>query len=78
VVFVVGRPNVAESASVIETAIRTLAEAFPAATFLPALRRANVRGALDMGLAPRLRPGRGYDASWRVASTLNSWRRCAR
>jgi NADH-quinone oxidoreductase subunit G len=70
VVFIVGRPNMAESASVIETAIRTLAEAFPAATFLPALRRANVRGALDMGLGPRLRPGRGYDGAGQGRSTL--------
>jgi NADH-quinone oxidoreductase subunit G len=69
VVFIVGRPNLAESASVMETAIRTLAEAFPAATFLPALRRANVRGALDMGLAPHLRPGRGYDATCEGRST---------
>ena len=69
VVFIVGRPNMAESASVIETAVRTLTEAFPAATFLPALRRANVRGALDMGLGPRLRPGRGYDASDKGRST---------
>jgi NADH-quinone oxidoreductase subunit G len=62
VVFVVGRPNVAESAEVIEHALRTLATLFPRATFLPALRRANVMGALDMGLAPKLRPGRGFDA----------------
>ena len=61
VVFVVGRPNVAESAVVVERAIRVLATRFPRATFLPALRRANVMGALDMGLAPKLRPGRGFD-----------------
>ena len=61
VVFVVGRANLAESAHVIETAIRTLAERFPRATFLPALRRANINGALDMGLSPQLRPGRGFD-----------------
>ncbi len=60
VVFVVGRPNAAEDASVVETAIRTFAERFPEAKFLPALRRSNVMGALDMGLAPRLRPGRGF------------------
>ncbi len=59
VVFVVGRPNMAEGAAVIESAVRTLAERFPSATFLGALRRANVRGALDMGLAPGLAPGRG-------------------
>ncbi len=69
VVFVVGRPNLAESAVVIEAAARTLAEAFPQATFLPALRRANVRGALDMGLGPRLRPGRGFDAACTGRST---------
>jgi len=61
VVFVVGRPNLAESARVVEGALRTLAEGFPLATFLPALRRANVNGALDMGLAPGLRPGRGFE-----------------
>jgi NADH-quinone oxidoreductase subunit G len=65
VVFVVGRPNLAESARVMESAIRRLAEGFPQATFLPALRRSNVNGALDMGLAPQLRPGRGFDAQVR-------------
>ena len=35
----------------------------PGARFLPALRRGNVQGALDMGLAPGLLPGRvGLDA----------------
>ena len=63
VVFVIGRPNAAENAAVLETAVRYLAERFPAATFLPALRRANVIGALDMGLSPQLLPGRGFDAS---------------
>ena len=70
VVFVVGRPNAAESAAVIESAIRHLAERFPAATFLPALRRANVMGALDMGLGPRLAPGAGVNASVRARDTL--------
>ena len=58
VVFVVGRPNVAESASIIEAAIRTFAENYPDAKFLVALRRSNVNGALDMGLSPGLLPGR--------------------
>ncbi len=62
VVFVVARPNLAEDPRVIESAIRTFAERYPDAKFLPALRRSNVRGALDMGLAPRLRPGRGFAA----------------
>jgi NADH-quinone oxidoreductase subunit G len=61
VVVVVGRPNVAESAQVVETALRYLAEQLPQAKFLPALRRSNVMGALDMGLSPQLRPGRGFD-----------------
>jgi NADH-quinone oxidoreductase subunit G len=60
VVFIVGRPNFAEDAGVMESAIRVLAEKFTSATFLPALRRANVTGALDMGFGPKLRPGRGY------------------
>ena len=63
VVFVVGRANLAEQSTVVEAAIRRLAARYPDATFLPALRRGNVMGALDMGLAPRLRPGRGFDAS---------------
>jgi NADH-quinone oxidoreductase subunit G len=70
VVFVVGRPNLAESATVIETAIRILAQAFPAATFLSALRRSNVNGALDMGLAPNLLPGRGFNAASHGRDTL--------
>jgi NADH-quinone oxidoreductase subunit G len=70
VVFVVGRPNLAEDAGVLEAAIRTLAERFPDAKFLPALRRANVMGALDMGLSPGLRPGRGFDANATGRDTL--------
>ena len=58
VVFVVGRTNLAESPVFINQALRTFAKAFPNATFLPALRRSNVRGALDMGLSPQLLPGR--------------------
>jgi NADH-quinone oxidoreductase subunit G len=70
VVFVVGRPNLGEDACVLETAIRTLAERYPDAKFLPALRRSNVMGALDMGLGPNLRPGRGFDASVEGRDTL--------
>jgi len=70
VVFVVGRPNMAEDAGVLERAIRILAEKFPSATFLPGLRRSNVVGALDMGLGPKLRPGRGYAGSEDSRDTL--------
>jgi NADH-quinone oxidoreductase subunit G len=58
VVIVAGRPSYAESGEVAADALRTLAAALPKATFLPALRRGNVFGALDMGLAPGLLPGR--------------------
>jgi len=51
-VIVAGRPSYAESGEVAAEAVRALAAALPKATFLPALRRGNVFGALDMGLAP--------------------------
>jgi NADH-quinone oxidoreductase subunit G len=58
VVIVLGRGSYAESGEVVGQAARVLAMALPKATFLPALRRGNVFGALDMGLAPGLLPGR--------------------
>jgi NADH-quinone oxidoreductase subunit G len=58
VVIVLGRPSYSESGEVVAEAARVLAHALPKATFLPALRRGNVFGALDMGLAPGLLPGR--------------------
>jgi len=58
VVVLVGRPSLAEDASVTAAAARVLAEALPGARFLPTLRRSNVHGALDMGLAPGILPGR--------------------
>jgi NADH-quinone oxidoreductase subunit G len=58
VVIVAGRPSYAESGEVAAAAVRALADALPKATFLPALRRGNVFGALDMGLAPGILPGR--------------------
>ena len=57
-VVVVGRTNVAESGAMVEAAIRRLATALPRARFLVALRRANVAGAIDLGLVPGLLPGR--------------------
>ena len=57
IVVVLGRPSVAESAASIADAASVLA-AREGVTFLPALRRANVLGALDMGLAPNVLPGR--------------------
>ncbi len=57
-VVVLGRPSLAESESVTVEAARAIRAAWPAARFLPALRRGNVMGALDMGLAPGILPGR--------------------
>ena len=58
VVCILGRPTLAESAdAVIDAAAALLAQA-PNTTFLSGLRRSNVHGALDMGLAPGVLPGR--------------------
>ncbi|HUO47794.1 MAG TPA: NADH-quinone oxidoreductase subunit NuoG, partial [Acidimicrobiales bacterium] len=63
VVVVLGRPSLAEHGAVVADAALAMASAWPKATFLPALRRGNVLGALDMGLAPGILPGRvGLDA----------------
>lgn len=54
---VLGRPSLAESpAGVVEAALALAA--LPGSAFLPALRRSNVHGAIDFGLAPGLLPGR--------------------
>jgi NADH-quinone oxidoreductase subunit G len=58
VVVVLGRPSLAGGAEEVAAAAGLLAERLPAAKFLPALRRANVMGALDLGLAPGVLPGR--------------------
>ena len=58
VVIVIGRPSLAESADQIAAAAAVFAAAWPDARFLPALRRANVHGAIDLGLSPGLLPGR--------------------
>jgi len=58
ITVVVGRASVAESAALQSAAASAVLAARPDARFLPALRRANVHGALDMGLAPGLLPGR--------------------
>jgi NADH-quinone oxidoreductase subunit G len=58
VVIVLGRPSLAESAAEIAAAASVFAAAWPSARFLSALRRANVHGAIDLGGAPGLLPGR--------------------
>ena len=56
VTVVLGRSSVTEDPAVLAEAAMVFAEA--GARFLPALSRGNVMGALDMGLAPGLLPGR--------------------
>jgi NADH-quinone oxidoreductase subunit G len=58
VVVVLGRPSLAESPDDVAAAAAVLATAWPSARFLSALRRANVHGAIDLGCAPGLLPGR--------------------
>ena len=58
VTVVLGRANVAESADAVVAAASAIHAAHPQVRFLSALRRGNVHGALDMGLAPGLLPGR--------------------
>jgi NADH-quinone oxidoreductase subunit G len=58
VVVLYSRPSLAEDATVQSAAVATLATAWPGARFLPLLRRGNVHGALDMGMAPGVLPGR--------------------
>jgi len=57
-VVALGRPSLAEPASSTVDAAGVLASALPDVKFLSALRRGNVHGALDMGLAPGVLPGR--------------------
>jgi NADH-quinone oxidoreductase subunit G len=55
---VLGRQSIAESDEFIADAAAVLRTNLPTARFLPAVRRANVRGALDLGLTPGFLPGR--------------------
>ncbi|HRE03077.1 MAG TPA: hypothetical protein PLV68_17390, partial [Ilumatobacteraceae bacterium] len=55
VVIVAGRANLAESSAATTAALLALTDALPQATVLPALRRGNVVGAIQVGM----RPGRG-------------------
>ncbi len=57
-VVVVGRPSLAEPATATVEAASALASGLAGVRSLPVLRRGNVNGALDMGLSPRLLPGR--------------------
>ncbi len=65
---VLGRANLAEAAEVTMDAAGVLRGAVPGARFLPVLRRGNVRGAVEAGLAPGRLPGRG-----RLAADAAAW-----
>ena len=58
VTVILGRSSLAEPAAEVERAARYLSTLLPSARFLSALRRGNVHGALEAGLAPGLLPGR--------------------
>jgi NADH-quinone oxidoreductase subunit G len=58
VTVVLGRSNLADSGAGAVAAAAAIHAAHPQVRFLSALRRANVHGALDMGLAPGILPGR--------------------
>jgi NADH-quinone oxidoreductase subunit G len=57
-VVVLGRPSVASGPAAVVEAAGTLFGRLPRVRFLSALRRGNVHGALDLGLAPGVLPGR--------------------
>jgi predicted molibdopterin-dependent oxidoreductase YjgC len=57
VVVLLGRPSLAEPAAGVVDAARRLA-GLPGVAVLSALRRSNIHGALDLGLAPGVLPGR--------------------
>ncbi len=69
VVAIVGRTSAAERPGLAE-AVAAFARDLPGAKILPVARRANVFGALDMGLSPELLPGRVPAASAQGRSAL--------
>jgi len=71
VAVVCGRTSLAENESLTVDAINTFAKVDKVA-FLPTLRRANVHGAIDLGLAPGMLPGRTTTASAVLQATWGS------
>ncbi len=65
IVAIVGRTSDAEDPRLAE-AVAAFARELPDATIMPLLRRGNIFGALDMGLAPTLLPGRRSVAAGRT------------
>jgi NADH-quinone oxidoreductase subunit G len=73
VVGLVGRSSLAEDPVLVE-AVAAFARTLPDAKLLTLLRRANVYGALDMGLAPTLLPGRVSTSDAERAQSLeDAW-----
>jgi len=58
VTVVLGRPSLSENPEPVVSAAAALLASVPGVRFLSGLRRANLHGALDMGLAPGVLPGR--------------------
>ncbi|HEX4902873.1 MAG TPA: molybdopterin-dependent oxidoreductase, partial [Acidimicrobiales bacterium] len=58
VTVILGRGNLADAADLVGSAAVTLLEGLDDVRFLSGLRRGNVHGALDAGLAPGILPGR--------------------
>ena len=58
-VVIVGRAHLGEDGDAVAAAALALVQRCPGVRVLPVLRRGNTHGALDMGLAPDLLPGRG-------------------
>ena len=58
IVVVLGRASIAEPGNAMVEAALALRSASADVLVLPAMRRANLRGALDMGMSPGLLPGR--------------------
>ncbi len=71
VVALVGRTGYADDPRLAE-AVAAFARTLPEAVILPLARRSNVYGALDMGVAPNLLPGRVSTTS-PVAALLEAW-----
>ncbi|HEV3363493.1 MAG TPA: NADH-quinone oxidoreductase subunit NuoG, partial [Acidimicrobiia bacterium] len=71
VIVILGRPSLAEPAGITAAAAAAL-QSIPGVRFLSALRRSNVHGGLDLGLAPGFLPGRvtldagraWFEAAW--------------
>ncbi len=57
VTIIGGRGNLAEDPGFTARAVVALMDGVPGAKFLPALRRGNVHGALELGFAPGFEPG---------------------